>query len=102
MQMPVGITKVVAVEVESAFIAQPFAHVEMIIRIDVNVVAEVFAPGELRRQLVGASVERELEVVVLIDGVEDVARGLGRIDEDAAGRLFVIGRATQQPRRHEA
>ena len=64
MQMAVGITEVVAVEVERAFVAQPFAHINVVVGIDVKVITEVFAPGERRRQFVGAAVERELEVII--------------------------------------
>jgi hypothetical protein len=102
MQMAVGITQVVLVEVERAFVAKPFADIEMVVGIDVSVVAEVFAPSEWGWQLVGASIERELEVVTLIDSVKDVPRGIRRIDVDAAIRLCIVGGAAEQPRWNEA
>ena len=48
MQVAVDVAQVVAIEIIRALFAQPFADIEMVVEIDLGVVAEVFAPSELR------------------------------------------------------
>jgi hypothetical protein len=100
--MPVGMTQMFAREIPRALFAQPLADIEMIVGIDVNVVAEVFAPGDRGRQFIRAAIERELEMVVLIDGIEDVPRGIRRINVDAAGGFLEVAGPTEQPLWNEA